>query len=150
MYSSSTTLSSRRAVAPSSPLAEAVARVGDRWLLLLVDAMLSGPARFGDLSEAIPGIAPNILSGRLKHLVAEGVAVARPYSRRPPRFEYALTERGRELGGALRLLAQWGAPHATEGEATRHEVCGTPVEPRWYCPTCDALTDGDASALTYV
>ncbi len=123
--------------------------MGDKWLLLLVDALLAGPARFGDLSHAVPGIAPNILSGRLKHLVAEGVAVARPYSRRPPRFEYSLTQRGHDLGGALRLLSQWGAPHASEQEATRHDACGTPVEPRWYCPTCDRLADGETSALTF-
>ncbi len=149
MYSPSRALSSRPGEV-NPPLAEAVARVGDRWLLLLVDALLAGPARFGDLSAALPGIAPNILSGRLKHLVAEGVAVARPYSRRPPRFEYSLTGRGQDLAGALRLLAQWGAPHTTESDTTRHAVCGTPVEPRWYCPTCDAITDGDATELAFV
>src|SRR5256885_632434 len=85
-----------------SPLSAALERVGDRWTLLLVEALLDGPRRFGDLQEALPGIAPNILSQRLRHLERETLLVARPYSHRPPRFAYELTEAGAELAGALR------------------------------------------------
>jgi DNA-binding HxlR family transcriptional regulator len=120
---------------PASPLADAVARVGDRWSLLIVEELLAGPRRFTDLQESIAGLAPNILSQRLKHLERERVLLARPYSERPPRFEYELTAAGRELAGALRLLAHWGAAGADD-EAPRHDVCGTPLETRWYCPTC--------------
>ncbi len=108
--------------------------MGDRWSLLIVEELLAGPRRFNDLQDAIRGLAPNILSQRLKHLERERVLLARPYSERPPRFEYELTAAGRELAGALRLLAQWGARGADD--ASRHEVCGTPLETRWYCPTC--------------
>ncbi len=69
----------------SSPLAEALARVGDRWTLLVVEALLAGPRRFNDLLGQIPGIAANILSERLKRLEREALLVARPYSERPPR-----------------------------------------------------------------
>ena len=124
---------------PSSPLAEALARVGDRWTLLVVQALLGEPRRFNDLLEQIPGIAPNILSERLKRLERDALLVSRPYSERPPRFAYELTAEGRELGGALRLLSHWGARHAPHAEAPRHPECGTPVEARWYCPTCDQL-----------
>ena len=124
----------------ASPLADAVARVGDRWSLLIVDELLAGPRRFNDLQEAIAGLAPNILSQRLKHLEREGVLLARPYSERPPRFEYELTASGRELAGALRLLAHWGARGADE-ETPRHEPCGTPLETRWYCPTCGVTVE---------
>ena len=120
---------------PSSPLAEAVARVGDRWSLLIVEELLAGARRFNDLEQSIAGLAPNILSQRLKHLEREGVLRARPYSDRPVRFEYDLTAAGRELAGALRLLAHWGA-RGSEEEVRRHETCGTPLETRWYCPTC--------------
>ncbi len=123
----------------SSPLAEALARVGDRWTLLLVEALLDGPGRFNDLLGQIPGIAPNILSERLKRLEREALLVARPYSERPPRAAYELTAGGKELAGALSLLAHWGARHADPGDAPRHPACGTPVEVRWYCPTCDRL-----------
>jgi DNA-binding HxlR family transcriptional regulator len=125
---------------PTSPLADAVARVGDRWSLLIVEELLAGPRRFNDLQEAIAGLAPNILSQRLKHLERERVVLARPYSERPPRFEYELTAAGRELAGALRLLAHWGA-RGSEEEGPRHEVCGTPLETRWYCPTCGLMVE---------
>ena len=127
----------------SSPLAEALARVGDRWTLLVVEALLAGPLRFNDLLGQIPGIAANILSERLKRLEREALLIARPYSERPPRAAYELTAEGKELAGALRLLAHWGSRHADPGEAPRHPACGTPVEARWYCPTCDHLVDDE-------
>jgi DNA-binding HxlR family transcriptional regulator len=126
-----------------SPLSEALDRVGDRWTLLLVEALLDGPRRFGDLQEAVPGIAPNVLTGRLRHLEREALVVARPYSRRPPRFTYELTESGAELAGALRLLADWGARQSEHVDSLRHERCGTPLEARWWCPACELVVDED-------
>lgn len=132
-----------------SPLAEAVARVGDRWTLLIVESLLDGPLRFADVAERI-GIASNILSQRLKRLEREALVVARPYSERPPRVEYELTESGRELAGALRLLAGWGARHAEGAEPLRHSACGTPLEARWYCPTCvRAVGDEEATDVHF-
>ena len=128
----------------ASPLAAALARVGDRWTLLVVEALLDGPRRFNDLLGQIPGLAANILSERLKRLEREALLVARPYSERPPRSDYELTAEGKELAGALRLLAHWGAGHADQAEVPRHPACGTPIEARWYCPTCDRLVDGQA------
>jgi DNA-binding HxlR family transcriptional regulator len=125
----------------ASPLAEALARVGDRWTLLVVEALLAGPRRFNDLLDLVPGIAANILSERLKRLEREALLVARPYSDRPPRAAYELTAEGQELAGALRLLAHWGARHTDPAQAPRHPACGTPIEARWYCPTCDRLVD---------
>jgi DNA-binding HxlR family transcriptional regulator len=124
-----------------SPLADALARVGDRWTLLVVDALLPGPQRFNELLGLVPGIAANILSERLKRLERDGLLVARPYSERPPRSAYQLTAEGAELAGALRLLAHWGTRHADPEDAPRHLACGTPIEARWYCPTCDELVD---------
>ena len=105
----------------SSPLAQALASVGDRWTLLVVEALLAGPRRFNDLLAQIPGLAANILSERLKRLEREALLVARPYSDRPPRVAYELTAEGRELAGALRLLARWGARRAdpAPGSAAR-------------------------------
>jgi DNA-binding HxlR family transcriptional regulator len=126
-----------------SPLADALMRVGDRWTLLVVQALLAGPRRFNELLEDIPGIAANILSQRLKRLEHEALVVSRPYSERPPRAAYELTADGKELAGALRLLAQWGTRHALPAEAPRHQACGTPLEARWYCPTCDHLVEDE-------
>lgn len=135
---------------PTSGLDAALARVGDRWTLLLVDALLEGPRRFNDLAAAVPGIAPNILTHRLRHLEREGLVVAEAYSARPPRFVYELTARGRELAGAVRLLAEWGALHGEE-DVLRHSACGTPLEARWYCDTCErAVDETDASDAHFV
>ena len=134
-----------------SPLADALARVGDRRTLLVVGALIDGPRRFGDLQEAVPGIAPNILSQRLRHLEREALVVARPYSERPPRMVYELSAAGRELAGALRLLADWGARNSEAAEPARHGACGTPLEVRWYCPTCERTVDEDeADELEYL
>jgi len=127
----------------SSPLADALERVGDRWTLLIVEALLDGPRRFNDLIDDVGGIAPNILTQRLRHLEREALVVAQPYSERPPRFVYELTAGGRELAGALRLLADWGARHGDDAEPLRHADCGTPLDARWYCPTCEVPVDDD-------
>jgi DNA-binding HxlR family transcriptional regulator len=63
----------RGMASPPSPLAAALERVGDRWSLLLVEALLTGPRRFGELSAAVQGIAPNILADRLRRLESERV-----------------------------------------------------------------------------
>jgi DNA-binding HxlR family transcriptional regulator len=123
-----------------SPLAVALSAVGDRWTLLVVEALLDGPLRFNELQERIDGIAPNILSNRIRRLEQHNLVVGQPYSDRPRRFVYELTAAGRELAGALRLLADWGARHSG-AERTVHAACGTPLEARWYCPTCDHAVD---------
>ena len=134
-----------------SPLAQAVARVGDRWTLLVVDALRHGPRRFNDLLAELPGIASNVLSHRLKHLESEGVVVSRPYQERPPRQAYELSAAGRALAGALRLLAQWGASQSSHAEPLRHVSCGTPLDARWYCATCArAVEDEERSDVRYV
>ena len=120
-----------------SALADALAAVGDRWTLLVIAALLEGPRRFGELQEAVSGIAPNVLAQRLRQLDRNALVRARPYSERPPRFVYELTASGRELAGVLRLLEGWAARNAGGATVPRHDVCGTPIEARWWCPTCE-------------
>lgn len=136
---------------PQTPLAAALERVGDRWSLLLIEALLSGPRRFGELSGDVAGIAPNILSERLKRLEGERIVRATPYSERPPRFTYALTDEGMELAGVLRLLADWGSRGSASAEPMRHGACGTPVEARLWCPTCARpIDEPEADELRFV
>jgi DNA-binding HxlR family transcriptional regulator len=132
----------------SDALEAALARVGDRWSLLIVQALLDGPRRFNELLAHVPGLASNILSQRLRHLEAEAVVMAVPYSERPVRFTYELTAAGGELAGALRLLSHWGSESAA---GPRHAVCGTPLEARWHCPTCERPVDeNEGEGLEYV
>jgi DNA-binding HxlR family transcriptional regulator len=137
-----------------SALSSALARVGDRWSLLVVDALSDGPRRFADLESALPGIATNVLSQRLRHLEAERVLIAIPYSTRPRRYTYELTEAGRALGGAVRLLAQWDAEHGGVGssghDTPAHADCGTPLVARWWCPTCDRPGDPGPEDLHWI
>jgi DNA-binding HxlR family transcriptional regulator len=130
---------------PKTALAEALERVGDRWTLLVIEALLDGPRRFGDLQGSVPGIAPNILTQRLRHLEREALVVSRPYSEKPPRFVYELSSAGAELAGALRLLADWGARHAGSADPLRHSDCGTALEARWWCPSCELAVDEGAA-----
>jgi DNA-binding HxlR family transcriptional regulator len=129
----------------TTPLADALARVGDRWTLQIVAALLDGPQRFNELQDSLEGIAPNVLSARLKALTEQAIVVAQPYSERPPRFVYELTDSGRELAGALRLLADWGA-RTGGGEPYRHATCGTALEAQWWCPTCEQVVEDPAES----
>lgn len=123
------------------PLEAALDRVGDRWSLLVVEALLDGPRRFGEVGEALPGIAANILTDRLRRLERAGILRSSPYQDRPTRLSYELTADGRALASALRLLADWGARRSADVEPLRHATCGTPLEARYFCPTCASLVD---------
>jgi DNA-binding HxlR family transcriptional regulator len=132
--------------AVDSPLGVALARIGDRWSPRIIEALLDGPLRYGELQAAVTAIAPNILADRLRRLEADRLLTSTAYAERPPRFEYRLTADGRALAGALRLLAEWGALQAG-GDAAHasmlHEPCGTVLEARWYCPTCGVVAGSD-------
>jgi DNA-binding HxlR family transcriptional regulator len=123
-------------------LDEALRRVGDRWSLAVVAALVDGPRRYGELAEELPGIAANTLAARLRQLESDGLVLARPYSERPRRFAYALTPEGAALGGVLDALEAW----AGGGDAPLHDLCGTPLERRLYCPTCGVPVDADGGS----
>ncbi|HZJ50104.1 MAG TPA: helix-turn-helix domain-containing protein [Actinomycetota bacterium] len=129
----------------NSALAAALAKIGDRWSLLVINALLDGPRRFNELADEVRGIAPNVLSARLRHLEDDGIVIVRPYSRRPPRSDYQLSASGKELAGALQLLARWGSEQPGAGDI-RHQACGTPLDVRWFCPTCARIVEDPEDA----
>jgi len=91
------------------PIARTLDIIGDRWsILILRDLVLDGPRKFGDFQEALTGISPNTLSTRLKTLEEHGIVERRFYDQHPPRAEYVLTARGRELRPILKTLKEWG------------------------------------------
>ena len=121
----------------------AARRIGDRWSLRVVGALLDGERTFGELATAIDGIAPTILTARLRSLQALSLVTATPYERRPVRMRYALTEPGRRLGAVIASLAEWGATREGHADRPVHRTCGTPVETRPWCPTCDRPVAGE-------
>jgi DNA-binding HxlR family transcriptional regulator len=128
----------------TTALANALERIGDRWTLLTIAALLDGPRRFGELQATIANISTNVLTSRLRALERLGIVVASPYSERPPRFEYYLADAGHALADAIRLLAAWGAGADSLSEGLVHARCSTNLEVRYYCPTCDEIvTDAD-------
>jgi DNA-binding HxlR family transcriptional regulator len=120
----------------SCPVAKTLEVIGDRWTLLVVRDLLRGTQRFQDLLGSLPGIAPNILSARLKLMEEHGLIRRRFYSDHPPRAEYALTDRGRELGMVVGALAAWGGRHVHRETQLVHAGCGHPVSVGYYCPGC--------------
>ena len=126
------------------PVARTLEVVGDRWTLLLVRDLLAGPQRFQDLQRGLEGIAPNILSDRLKLMEEHALVTRRLYSDHPPRAEYTLTERGRELGVVVGALATWGARHVHRASALVHDACGHPVEMKYFCRRCERRVRGAA------
>lgn len=90
-------------------VAHACEIVGDSWSLPIAAALLAGPLRYGELQELLPGLAPNILSARLRTLEQRGLISAQRYLERPPRFEYRLTAEGRSLQAAAQALATWAS-----------------------------------------
>jgi DNA-binding HxlR family transcriptional regulator len=96
----------------SCPLARTLDIIGERWsVLILRDLFLQGPRKFQDFENSLSGISPNTLSARLKRLEDGGIIERRFYAEHPPRAEYVLTAKGRELGPVMKALRDWGERH---------------------------------------
>ena len=125
------------------PVARSLEFLGERWTLLIVRDLLMGPRKFQDFSASLRGVAPAVLSHRLKVLEAHGIVSRRLYSEHPPRAEYALTDQGLELRPVVRALGIWGARHLGASWTFVHEPCGADVEIAYYCPSCDQTVASD-------
>lgn len=108
-------------------LAGALDLVGERWTLLVVRELMTGPKRYTDVADALPGIGTSLLASRLKHL--EDVGICRRTYLAPPAAStvYELTDVGEELGHALVPLIAWGLRHAVPEEPGPDTV----VKPHW-------------------
>lgn len=114
------------------PVARASAVVGDRWSLLIVREAYDGARRFNDFQRRL-GVAKNILSARLRALVADGVLETTPAADGGPYHEYRLTPAGLDLFPVIVALRQWGEAHAFADGEPRSELVderdGRPVAP---------------------
>jgi DNA-binding HxlR family transcriptional regulator len=123
--------------------AESVGRalelVGERWTLLILREAFFGVRRFGQLARNL-GIPRPTLSSRLRMLVDAGLLERVPYSLEPERYEYRLTDAGRDLFGAIVVLMRWGDEHLPNPSGPpivlRHDTCGEIAEPRLTCTHC--------------
>jgi DNA-binding HxlR family transcriptional regulator len=119
-------------------VAGALSVVGDPWtLLILRDAEARLPVI--EPPHVGEGVARNVLAARLKSLVAHGVMETRLYSERPPRREYVLTQKGRDLAPVLLTLKAWGDRHVygEAGSPLRFiHKCGAELTPRLVCDAC--------------
>jgi DNA-binding HxlR family transcriptional regulator len=120
-------------------IARALEVVGERWTLLILRDVLLGRHRFDELVDSV-GVTRTVLTHRLRHLVDEGVLERRPYQRRPERYAYHLTDKGRQLTPVIAQLMWWGDRHYPEpGGPPRllvHAGCGSGVEATYRCTGC--------------
>ncbi len=124
---------------PACSIARSLDVIGDRWSILILRDTVRGIRRFEEIRRDLH-IPRAVLSERLHSLVGEGVLEKRRYMEHPPRYEYRLTEMGRQLSPVLVGLMQWGDRWLSEGGPPTvlvHEPCGTEVDLGFHCECCD-------------
>jgi DNA-binding HxlR family transcriptional regulator len=124
--------------------ARALGAVGDRWTLLLLRDAFAGTRRFEGF-QANTSASRAIIADRLKTLTASGVFERVAYSEHPPRFEYRLTDKGRDLYPVITALMAWSDrwdPHPDGPLVTLvHRACGAAFHPTSVCPHCGGSAD---------
>jgi DNA-binding HxlR family transcriptional regulator len=119
-------------------VARALEVVGERWTMLIVRDALLGIRRFDDFQRNL-GISRGVLTARLEWLCDEGILERRRYQERPERFEYRLTQKGRDLWPVMMALVRWGDRYEAEGGPPRlitHRDCGGEITDRLTCAKC--------------
>lgn len=136
----------------SCSIAATLEVIGDPWTLLVVRDAFNGITRFEQWQERL-GVARNVLAARLKSLVQHGVLEPRLYSQRPPRNEYVLTPKGKDLYGVLVTLHAWGEKHvygeAHSSVSMTHSICGQSLQPRIACGCCNEIVKPRDIKLTW-
>ncbi|MDQ0729159.1 helix-turn-helix domain-containing protein [Microbacterium sp. W4I20] len=98
---------------------DVLARIGDKWSLLIIVTLKEGKLRFSELHERIPGVSQRMLTRTLRHLERDGLVDRRVHAQVPPRVDYTLTERGRTLIDPALALATWSIAHFEGIQAAR-------------------------------
>jgi DNA-binding HxlR family transcriptional regulator len=131
-------------------VAQCLEVVGEWWSLLIVRDCFLGVSRFDEFQRRL-GISRNVLHQRLERLVAAGILERVPYSVHPPRDEYRLTDKGRDLWPVVNAMRQWGDRHAApKGAPLRlvHRSCGEVADPALVCSACgEPVTSRDVRAV---
>lgn len=119
-------------------VAQCLEVVGEWWSLLIIRDVFLGVTRFDEMQERL-GISRNVLNQRLARLVSAGVLVKVPYSEHPPRFDYRLTDKGRDLWPVITAMRQWGDRYAApDGPPMEliHKGCAHVTEATMVCSHC--------------
>ena len=119
-------------------VAQCLEVVGEWWTLLILRDVFLGVTRFDEFQERL-GISRSVLGQRLASLIEHGVLTKVPYSERPPRYDYRLTEKGRDLWPVITTMRQWGDKHAAPvGPPLEliHKPCGEITEGHLTCVAC--------------
>ena len=120
-------------------IAKPLSVLGERWALLVIRDVSLGKRRFDQIQASL-GVATNVLSQRLATLSDEGILERRAYSEHPERFEYRLTEKGRDLLPVILTMMKWGNKWTHESEhapvTLTHTKCGHETEPVVVCSHC--------------
>ncbi len=93
------------------PVANVLDLFGDKWTLLVVRDLILGKTRYGEFAQSVEGIPTNVLADRLKRLEMAGVVVKKAYSGKPLRYQYELTEKGKDLVPILEAMVAWADKH---------------------------------------
>ena len=121
-------------------IARTLSVMGDHWTSLLIREAFFGTRRFDDFQRNL-AIAPNILSGRLRRLVEQGILVTAPYGDWPVRHEYRLTERGLDLYHLPLAMLTWGQRWLDDNDSDihlTHTTCGHELKSILSCDRCAA------------
>ncbi|HEX2084108.1 MAG TPA: helix-turn-helix domain-containing protein [Solirubrobacteraceae bacterium] len=141
-----------------SPDARALDLVGDKWTLLIIRDLAGGPRRFVELQRVLPGISTEQLRSRLNRMVADGLLTRQRYREVPPRVDYELTERAREVLPVVGALARWGydwawgpprAGEAIDIGAILRSATGVPVPARAKAGTVEIVVTNGSRAQVY-
>ena len=133
-------------------IARSLELVGERWTLLVVREIFHGRRKFSEMQRSL-GVARNVLTARLQRMADEGIIEKRPYSARPERYEYFLTDKGLDLWPVMIALMQWGDKYEQQPEGRPSIVvhkgeCGGEIDDRRICTKCGKkLTVREATAI---
>jgi DNA-binding HxlR family transcriptional regulator len=112
---------------PDCPTRVVLDRIGDKWTVLVIGALIDGPQRFTVLRQHVGGIAPKVLTQTLRAMERDGLLTRTVFAQVPPRVDYALTELGVSLGAPIAVLTDWAESHVGQIMAARDEFETTPA-----------------------
>lgn len=125
-------------------IAQTLNLIGDRWTLLILHRIMNGIDTYKELQEQLEGIPSNLLSDRLKCLEADGLINSSLYQQHPPRYQYQLTESGKDLSDLFNSIVIWGEKHLKKCfKQLSHIDCGHRLELQYYCPHCNKSVSRD-------